>query len=166
MRLSRLLLLSGAGGTFAQTLLDILTAQSATLSTLTAWLTSEQLIYDIFSNAQGVTLLAPSNNAITLLYNTPLYGQLATDPNLLTAFLSYHVLDGVYFVSDFANTPGGVSVPTFMNMAAFSNVSGGQVVESKSQNGAVTFVSGNGVQSNVQTNVRLSISPSLSHPTS
>jgi uncharacterized surface protein with fasciclin (FAS1) repeats len=165
MRLSLLLLLSGAGATFAQTLLDILTAQSATLSTLTAWLTSEQLIYDIFSNAQGVTLLAPSNNAMTLLYNTPLYGQLAADPNLLTAFLSYHVLDGVYFASDFTNTPGGVSVPTFMNMEAFSNVSGGQVVESKSQNGAVTFVSGNGVQSNVQTNVRLSIPPSFSHPT-
>jgi uncharacterized surface protein with fasciclin (FAS1) repeats len=160
MRLSPLLLLSGAGATFAQTLLDILTAQSATLSTLTAWLTSQQLIYDIFSNAQGVTLLAPSNNAITLMSNTPLYGQLAADPNLLTAFLSYHVLDGVYFVSDFANTPG-VSVPTFMNMETFSNVSGGQVIESRSQNGAVTFVSGNGVQSNVQTNVRLSILPAL-----
>ena len=86
MRLSLLLLLSGARGTFAQTLLDILTAQSATLSTLTAWLTSEQLIYDILSNAQGITLLAPSNNALTLLTSQPIYGQLAADPNLLTAY--------------------------------------------------------------------------------
>ncbi|KAK4150842.1 FAS1 domain-containing protein [Chaetomidium leptoderma] len=149
MRLSRLLVLSAAGGTLAQSLLDILTAQSATLSTLTAWLTSQQLVYDILSNARGITLLAPSNTALTQLYTTPLVGQLALDPNLLTAFLSYHVLDGVYLASDFVNTPAA-AVPTFMNMKAYSNVSGGQVIETRSQNGAVTFYSGNGVQSNFE----------------
>ncbi len=134
---------------FAQTLEDILTAQSATLSGLNAWLASEQVAFDILSNAQGVTLLAPSNNALNQLANSPLYGQLASDPNLLVAFLSYHVLNGVHPISALGATPGS-AVQTYMNMRAYSNVSGGQVIDSVPQNGGVTFVTGNGAQSNVQ----------------
>jgi uncharacterized surface protein with fasciclin (FAS1) repeats len=152
MWFSPLLLLSGATTSLAQSLQDILTAQSATLSTLNAWLASESLIFQIMSNAEGVTLLAPSNNALTQLYSTSLATDLALDPNLLTAFLAYHVLDGVYFMSDFADTPA-TSVPTFLNLAGYSNVTGGQVVGSRSQDGNVTFISGNNVQSNIQSYV-------------
>ncbi|KAK4139786.1 FAS1 domain-containing protein [Dichotomopilus funicola] len=147
MHPSHLLLL--AGTTVAQSLQDVLTAQSATLSTLNGWLASEALIFDILNSAQGITILAPSNNALAALYSTTLPTQLALDSNLLTAFLSYHVLDGVFFASDFLNNPVA-SAPTFLNMQAYSNVSGGQVVQSRSQNGGITFFSGNNVQSNVQ----------------
>lgn len=151
MHLSHLFLL--AGTVTAQSLQDVLTAQSATLSTLNGWLASEALIFDILNSAQGITILAPSNNALAALYSTSLPTQLALDSNLLTAFLSYHVLDGVFFASDFLNVPVA-SAPTFLNMQAYSNVSGGQVVQSRSQNGAITFLSGNNVQSNVQAYVR------------
>lgn len=162
MKLNCLLLLSAARATVAQTLQDILTAQSATLSTLNAWLATQSLVFQILSNAQGVTLLAPSNNAFSKIYSTPLYGQLAADPNLLTAFLSYHVLDGVYSASDFAD-PQSAFVPTFLNMEGYTNVSGGQVIESRSQNGTVTLISGNRARSNFETYVRLPTEPCSPH---
>lgn len=162
MRLRRPLLIFEAWGVVAQynTLQDILNAQSATLSTLSAWLQSQAVVFQILSNAQGVTLLAPSNNALTQLYSTSLASELALDPNFLTAFLAYHVLSGVHFVSDLSKSQGA-SVPTFLNMAAYSNVSGGQVVHSKSQNGAVNLITGNNMQSNLQPYVFPPITPSL-----
>ncbi|KAG7289324.1 hypothetical protein NEMBOFW57_005691 [Staphylotrichum longicolle] len=149
MRWKRLLPLTIAWVVSGQSLEDVLTAQSATLSTLNAWLTSQQVAFEILSNVQGVTLLAPSNNALNQLYSSPLYGQLASDPNLLVAFLSYHVLDGIYFMSDIGATQLA-SLPTFMNMNSYSNVSGGQVIEAVTQNNQVTFVTGNGAQANVE----------------
>jgi uncharacterized surface protein with fasciclin (FAS1) repeats len=143
----------------SQCLEDVLTAQNTTLSTLYAWLQSQELVLDTISRAQGVTLLAPSNNALDQLYASQLPTQLANDPNLLVAFLSYHALPGVYFFDDFLSVPAA-AVPSFMNMAAFSNVSGGQVVRSRSKNGGVTFVTGNNAESNVQACVRTPASPS------
>ncbi len=154
MRWSHLIPLTIAWLARGQSLEDILTAQSATLSTLNAWLSSQQLVYEILANAQGITLLAPSNNAMNQLYNTPLPGQLSTDPNMLVAFLSYHVLDGVYFMSDLGATQLA-AVPTFMNMRQYSNVSGGQVINSLAKNNQLTFVTGNGNQANVEQYVRL-----------
>lgn len=161
MRWKRLLPLTIAWVVSGQSLEDVLTAQSATLSTLNAWLTSQQVAFEILSNVQGVTLLAPSNNALNQLYSSPLYGQLASDPNLLVAFLSYHVLDGIYFMSDIGATQLA-SLPTFMNMNSYSNVSGGQVIEAVTQNNQVTFVTGNGAQANVEPYVSLSFRHHLS----
>jgi hypothetical protein len=134
---------------FSQCLEDVLTAQSANLSALNAWLQSEELVSDILDSANGVTLLALSNDALDKLYGSPLSTQLATDPNLLAAFLSYYVLPGVYCVDDFLDTPDAAA-PSFMNMAAYSNVTGGQVVRTRSKDGALTFVTGNNAESNVQ----------------
>jgi len=154
MRLNPLLLLSVAGCARAQTLADILAAESAYLSTLNAWLTSQPTVYQILSNAQGVTMLAPSNNALNSLYSTTLATQLAADANMLTAFLSYHVLDGIYSISNLSRAEA-VAVPTYMNMAAYSNVTGGQVVLACSPQSDLNLISGNNVQSNVQTYVCL-----------
>jgi uncharacterized surface protein with fasciclin (FAS1) repeats len=157
MRIKRLplLCLSGVASAQAttQTLGDVLTAQSATLSTLNTWLASEQAVYSVLSNAQGVTLLAPSNNALNQLYSTSLATQLGQDANLLTAFLSYHVLSGIYSVSDLTTASPSSSIPTFLDIAAYSNVTGGQRVETRSQNGVVTFISGSGAQSNIESSV-------------
>ncbi|KAL2172951.1 FAS1 domain-containing protein [Thermothelomyces heterothallicus CBS 202.75] len=127
----------------------VLIDQSATLSTLNAWLQSQSLILQILSNAQGVTLLAPSNDALNQMFGTSLSSELASDPNFLTAFLAYHALDGVYFVSNLSNAKS-TSIPTFLNMEAYSNVSGGQVVRTLSQNGSVTLITGNNMQSNLR----------------
>jgi uncharacterized surface protein with fasciclin (FAS1) repeats len=149
MRPRRLLLISGVSAALSQSLQDILTDESAGLSTFNAWLASQSLVYEILTNVEGVTFLAPSDNALSQLYSTPLTTQLATDPNLLAAFLSYHVLDGIYTMSDLTNAPVA-SLPSFLNMEGYSNVSGGQVVQSRAQNWGVALVSGNNVQSNVQ----------------
>ncbi|KAL2132483.1 hypothetical protein VTI74DRAFT_3757 [Chaetomium olivicolor] len=125
-------------------------AQSATLSTLNAWLTSQQIAFSILSSAQGVTLLAPSNNALNQLLSSPFAIQLAEDPNLLTAFLSYHVVNGVFSMADLIAAQPGASLPTFLNTQSYSNVTGGQKIESRSQNGAVTFISGSATQSNLE----------------
>lgn len=159
MRFSLLPLALAATLTFAQSLQEVITGQSASLSTLNAWLTSESLVYQILGSAEGITLLAPSNNALAKLYGTPLATDLALDPNLLAAFLSYHVLDGVYPMSDFATTTA-MSAPTFLNLPGYSNVTGGQVVQSRPQNGGVAFVSGNNVLSNVQASVCTTSPPS------
>ncbi|KAJ4301993.1 hypothetical protein N0V88_002124 [Collariella sp. IMI 366227] len=154
MRLSNLLFISGVavvqGQTYTySTLADLLTAQSATLSTLNTWLATQQVAFSVLSSAQGVTLLAPSNNALNQLLTSPYATTLAEDPNLLVAFLSYHAIQGVYSMSDLTSAQG-VSVPTFLDLQAYSNVSGGQKIQSRSQNGAVTLFSGGAVQSNVE----------------
>lgn len=163
MRLKFFILLAAAKSSSGQTLADVLQAQSDTLSTLNSWLDSQQLIFTILSSAQGVTLLAPSNNALNQLYNTALVDQLAQDPNLLTAFLSYHVLNGVFSISDFMNTQSLMPLRTFLEIEAFSNVTGGQRIlsSSGSQNGSVSFHSGNGGQANVQPYVRAATLPRL-----
>lgn len=153
MRVKRPFLLFGPGLAWAQTLADVLQSQSASLSTLTSWLNSQQAVYAMLSNAQDVTLLAPNNNAMNQLYSTPLAAELGEDANLLTAFLSYHILNGTYRMSDFT-AQSSLSVPTFLNMAAYSNVRGGQRVESLNRDGAVTFISGNMAQSNIESSVR------------
>ncbi|KAH6641266.1 FAS1 domain-containing protein [Chaetomium tenue] len=133
---------------FAQSLPEVIAAQSGNLSTLAAWLASEPLVNQILGSARGITLLAPSNNALAQLYGSALATDLAVDPNLLAAFLSYHVLEGVYPLADFANVTAK-SAPTFLNLAGYSNVTGGQVVQSRFQNGGVAFLSGKGVLSTV-----------------
>lgn len=134
---------------FAQSLPEVIAAQSGNLSSLGAWLSSEPLIYQILSSARGITLLAPSNNALAQLYGSALATDLAVDPNLLAAFLSYHALEGVHPLADFANVTAKTA-PTFLDLAGYSNVTGGQVVQSRSQNGGVAFLSGKGVLSTVQ----------------
>jgi hypothetical protein len=90
----------------------------------------------------------------------PLSTQSATDPNLLAAFLSYHVLPGVYCFDDFLDTPDAAA-PSFMNMAAYSNVTGGQVVRTLSKDGALIFVTGNNAKSNVQAYVCIQALPTI-----
>jgi len=80
------------------------------------------------SNAKGITILAPSNNAFDkLLTENPTAVQMARDPALVAALLSYHVLGGTFTAKSFSTTPQ--FVPTLLAQAPFSNVTGGQKVE-------------------------------------
>lgn len=132
-----------------QTLGDVLTAQAATLSTLTSFLQSEETIYEVFNNAKDVTLLAPSNDALAKLNNSPIVNQLLADPQFLTAFLSYHVLNGTFYASNLTAEPTQF-IPTLLDLNGYSNVTGGQRLQVKTDgNGGVTFVSGDGTISAV-----------------
>ncbi|KAK0666879.1 FAS1 domain-containing protein [Cercophora samala] len=149
MQLKTLTLLGLASAANAQTLADVLAENAATLSSLTSFLQSEEVIYELFANAQDVTLLAPSNEALARLNATPLANELLSDPNYLTAFLAYHVLNGTYYASNLSSAPTQF-IPTILDIAAYSNVTGGQRLQVQSSDGGVSFVSGNGAVSTVQ----------------
>jgi len=151
MQLRHLTLLAAAKGVVAQlpTLADVLAAQSEKLSSLTTWLESQELVYNLLSGAEDITLLAPSNNALQQLNNSPLANQLMSDTGFLTAFLSYHVLNGTYYASNLTSAPTQV-IPTLLDLATYDNITGGQKVISQFSDGAVTFISGGGAKSTVE----------------
>ncbi|KAK4198925.1 FAS1 domain-containing protein [Triangularia verruculosa] len=149
MHLKTFSLLGLASAANAQTLADVLAQNAATLSSLTTFLQSEEVIYELFANAQDVTLLAPSNEALARLNATPLANELLADPNYLTAFLAYHVLNGTYYASNLTSSPTQF-IPTILDIAAYSNVTGGQRLQAQSSNNGVGFVSGNGQLSTVE----------------
>jgi uncharacterized surface protein with fasciclin (FAS1) repeats len=108
-----------AAAVSAQTLQQALSS-TPELSNLTALVDPA-----VFANATDVTLLAPSNEAFAS------FGRRATvnvsDPEVLAAVLSYHVLKSVVRSSDFQTTPA--FVPTLLESPRFTNVTGGQVVK-------------------------------------
>ncbi|KAK4464727.1 FAS1 domain-containing protein [Cladorrhinum samala] len=152
MQLRHLTLLAAAKAVAAQapTLAEVLAAQSETLSSLTTWVQSQQAVYSLLAGAEDITILAPSNKAFEELANSPLASQLTSDPNFLTAFLSYHVLNGTYYASNLTSSPQLV-LPTLLDLANYENVTGPQKVISRVSDGGVSFLSGGGSLSTVQT---------------
>lgn len=149
MQLKHLALLaaSHSASVAAQTLRDVLTAEAATLSSLTSFLQSQETIYEVFSNARDVTLLAPSNDALAKLNGSLLANQLLADPQFLTAFLSYHVLNGTFYASNLTAEPTQF-IPTLLDLAGYENITGGQKLQVKTDgNGGVSFVTGDGTVS-------------------
>ena len=73
------------------------------------------------------------------------------DTTAIEAILSYHVLAGTYPASDITSTPA--FIPTLLNNTAYSNVTGGQVVEAVAQGTSVEFYSGLLANSTVTTAV-------------
>ena len=155
MQLRHLTLLAAAKAVAAQapTLAEVLAAQSETLSSLTTWVQSQEAVYSLLAGAEDITILAPSNKAFEELANSPLASQLTSDPNFLTAFLSYHVLNGTYYASNLTSSPQLV-LPTLLDLANYENVTGPQKVISRVSDGGVSFLSGGGSLSTVQTAVR------------
>jgi uncharacterized surface protein with fasciclin (FAS1) repeats len=97
-----------------------------------------QLVQSL-SNAQNVTILAPSNEAFANVGNETL-GALTANEGLLTALLQYHVLNGTILSSAITNQ--SQFVPTLLTNELFTNVTGGQVVEAVTSGDNVTFFSG------------------------
>lgn len=166
MHLRHLTLLAAAEAVVAQvpTLAEVLAAQSETLSSLTTWLESQELVYNLLAGAEDVTLLAPSNDALQALNNSPLANELLSDPNYLTAFLSYHVLNGTFFASNLTSSPQ-LAIPTLLDLAHYDNVTGAQKIISKSSDGGVSFLSGGGSVSKVQAAVCHTTNTLLFHDT-
>lgn len=85
----------------------------------------------------NVTLLAPSNDALAAL-NT---SGVAITSELVQALISYHTLNGTILSSALSNETSTFA-PTHLTNPAFSNVTGGQVVEAILSNDTAYFFSG------------------------
>lgn len=138
------LALAGLGAAQSdQSLEDVLGGQDS-LSTLVGLLRTRSRLNDVLSNASNITILAPNNAALrTLLRNN----ELVSDPGLVEALLSYHVLNGTYYASNFSDTP--TFATSLLRNAKYANVTGGQALEGVTNNDTVSFYSGLRSESNV-----------------
>ncbi|CAF9912377.1 MAG: hypothetical protein GOMPHAMPRED_007644 [Gomphillus americanus] len=120
------------------TLASVLTSNS-NLSNLTSLVTSLNLV-DTLSQLTNVTILAPSNAAFTKFMNSSVANTTLGDKGLLTALLTYHVLNGTINSSQIASMP--TFVPTHLTNELVSNVTDGQRVEALNSSGTISFLSG------------------------
>ncbi|KAI6866477.1 hypothetical protein KC323_g3906 [Hortaea werneckii] len=67
-------------------------------------------------------------------------GSMLDNDQFVQSLLRYHVLQSTVYASDITQTP--VFAPTYLNGTMYSNVTGGQVVEARTQDDEVQFVSG------------------------
>jgi uncharacterized surface protein with fasciclin (FAS1) repeats len=58
----------------------------------------------------------------------------------VAALLTYHVVNGTFYASDFSSTPA--FAPTLLSNTSFTNVTGGQVIEAVSDGTNITILSG------------------------
>ncbi len=157
MKLGRLVPFTLIGGIAAQsngtTLTDALNSQNASLSSLIALLSSAPSVVQTLSTVSNVTILAPDNNALAAFVNSSSNAPIT--PDNLAALLSYHVLNGTYYASNFTNT--SAFIHTSLTNQTFANVTDGQVVEGVLKNGNVTIFSGLGENSTVTSAVRFPV---------
>lgn len=141
MQLAFLSAVAFAAGSLAQTMnLTSLLASTPELSNLTTYVTMFPQLASQLGSAQNITVLAPSNAAISKLLNGPRGAAIKSASNQTIAdLLKYHVLQGVYPASTFNSTPD--FIPTLLTDPAETNVTGGQVVEAVAMNNHVYFVS-------------------------
>lgn len=128
-------------GATATSLSDVLSSQNSSLSTLNSLLASQPDIIKTLDDASNITVLAPSNDALSKFLSNPINAAtVASQPSLLDALLSYHVLNGTWYTSNFTNL--SVFLPTWLSNSSYANVTGGQVVEASLTGGGsgnVTF---------------------------
>ncbi|KAL9029251.1 MAG: hypothetical protein Q9196_002489 [Gyalolechia fulgens] len=121
-------------------LVDLLGATES-LSSLAAAVMSVPGLAETLGSATNITILAPSNDAFESFTETPSGGALAAnDTTAIQALLQYHIINGTYLSNAVTETP--VFLPTLLNDTAYTNVTGGQVVEAVRQGENVVFYSG------------------------
>lgn len=130
-------LAQGSNGTQS---LNATLAGTPELSNLTSFLSMNPALLSTLSTATNITILAPNNDAFGQLVNSSAGQALASDPGLITALLTYHVLNGTYPASSITNM--SAFVPTLLTNETYANVTGGQVVEGVMIGEDVVFYSG------------------------
>ena len=127
-----------SAGVYAQAPLAQLLNSTAALSNLTSLFTTyAPQTLTALASASNITILAPSNAAFAALGPLPQSPDLA---NMVTALLTYHVINGSYSASQLS--AGTKFLPTMLSDPAYANVTGGQRVESEPMDGSVGFYSG------------------------
>ncbi|KEY67033.1 hypothetical protein S7711_04715 [Stachybotrys chartarum IBT 7711] len=127
-------------------LTDALAGRNDTLSLLGTLLATQPDLVETLGGLSNITLLAPSNDAITEFLGDMEVSDL--DPNDVAALLTYHVLNGTYYASDIPEE--AVFVPTLLTDDDYSTVTGGQVVEAMAEDDSVYFTSALRVRSTVE----------------
>ncbi|GKT67136.1 fasciclin domain-containing protein [Colletotrichum tofieldiae] len=120
-----------------QNLTAALASQNSSLSSLTSLLGTQPGLVQALSQAQNITILAPSNKALEAFIASA--GAAATDAGLVAAILQYHVLNGTYYASNFTEEPQ--FIPTLLQNQTYANITGGQRVQAQTVEGNVTFYS-------------------------
>ncbi|KAJ4305378.1 hypothetical protein N0V90_000909 [Kalmusia sp. IMI 367209] len=110
------------------------------LSNLTSFLSLDPRLLETLSQANNITILAPSNDAFTEFASTDAGRDVASNPGLLAALLQYHVLNGTFQSSQVSNT--STFIPTLLTNETYANVTGGQVVEAIQVGNETVFYSG------------------------
>jgi uncharacterized surface protein with fasciclin (FAS1) repeats len=126
----------------AQNITQVL-ANTTDLSSLNALISSYPTIATTIAGLSNVTILAPSNEALSAFTNSSAFQAIASSPNSnksIADLLLYHVLQGKIYASDITDTPA--FVPTYLNDTLYTNVTGGQRVEAIAQDDKVYFYSG------------------------
>lgn len=139
MHFSLLSLAALASVAAAQTAVDVLKADPE-LSTLLSLVGKDSQRVTTLESLKEVTILAPTNNAFTEWASTPLGKDISTSDEAVQALLVYHVLRAKVPASAFTTTPA--FVPTLLINPAYTNVTGGQVVEGKLNGTTIEITSG------------------------
>ncbi|WYZ46829.1 hypothetical protein EsH8_IX_001054 [Colletotrichum jinshuiense] len=141
MQVKNILSLALAGAAFAQAqnLTEALISQNSSLSTLAGLLGTQPGLVQALSQAQDITILAPSNEALEAFLKTPAAAGAATNAGLIAAILQYHVLNGTYYASNFTEEPQ--FIPTLLQNETYTNITDGQRVQGQLVGGNVTFYS-------------------------
>ncbi|KAJ3939784.1 uncharacterized protein N0V96_009768 [Colletotrichum fioriniae] len=136
MQVKNLLPLALASAVLAQSqqsLTAALASQNSSLSSLTALLGTQPALVEALSQAQNITILAPSNAALEAFLASPGAQGAATNPGLVAAILQYHVLNGTYYASQFTEEPQ--FIPTLLSNETYTNITGGQRVQAQTVGG-------------------------------
>lgn len=135
---TKLIVSALASVALAQTTPDLTAALSGNsdLSALTALIKTQPQLLSTLGSARNITILAPNNAALAGVANS----SLASNAAAIQALLSYHVLNGTYASSAISNT--SAFVPTLLTNTAYSNVTGGQVVQAVLARGNVSVITG------------------------
>ncbi|KAL8817453.1 MAG: hypothetical protein Q9223_003720 [Gallowayella weberi] len=121
--------------------LNDLLGSTDSLSTLATAVQGVPGLAQMLGSASNVTILAPSNEAFEKFMRTPGAAALASnDTSAIQALLTYHILNGTFPSSVVTEMPA--FLPTMLKNSAYSNVTGGQVVEVLKQGDKVLFYSG------------------------
>ncbi|KAK5118917.1 hypothetical protein LTR62_000128 [Meristemomyces frigidus] len=117
--------------------LTSLIAGNTDLSGLSQLLQQYPNVATSLASASNVTLFAPSNQALQAV-SAVLASAGGNTSNLVQALLDYHTVKGVYLASNITAQPAFPR--TMLNMTAYSNVTGGQVVECRLVNNTTVEV--------------------------
>lgn len=139
MHFSLLSLAALASAVAAQTAVDTLKAD-ADLSTLLSLAGKYPELVKTLESLKDVTVLAPTNEAFTEWSSTEIGKSIASSDQAVQALLTYHVLRAEVPASAFTTTPA--FVPTLLDTPAYTNVTGGQVVEGKLNGTTIEITSG------------------------
>ncbi|KAH7032694.1 FAS1 domain-containing protein [Microdochium trichocladiopsis] len=154
MQIRQSLFLAAAGRAVAQqlpSLTEALASQNETLSTLISLISNNTAVSQSIGQLSNITILAPNNEALNSLISNadPATAMMLAQPDFIQAVLSYHILNGTYYGSNFTET--AAFVPTALTNETYTNVTGGQRVEGVVQDGNVVLYSGLRLNSTVVT---------------